>query len=139
MFNIFESKKTKGSITLNKVANNMLSVIWYKNKGPRGNRGYENRTSFSGALQPVRKVHPPDGSDLNEFLQLVFYLLIAGYNSNSSNPTQTRCTRYNIMWLSLSVTYGRSVVVFRVLRFPLPIKLTFTIQLKYCWKWRSTP
>jgi hypothetical protein len=24
----------------------------------------------------------------------------------------------------------------RVLRFPLPIKLTATIQLKYCWKWR---
>jgi len=23
----------------------------------------------------------------------------------------------------------------RVLRFPPPIKLTATIQLKYCWKW----
>jgi len=25
---------------------------------------------------------------------------------------------------------------FRVLRFPPPIKLTVTISLKYCWKWR---
>ena len=28
----------------------------------------------------------------------------------SSNPGQTRCTRCNIMWSSLSVTCGRSVV-----------------------------
>ena len=28
----------------------------------------------------------------------------------SSNPVQARCTRYNIMWLSLSVTCGRLVV-----------------------------
>ena len=28
---------------------------------------------------------------------------------------------------------------FRVFRFPLQIKLTTAIQLKYCWKWRSTP
>ena len=27
----------------------------------------------------------------------------------------------------------------RVLRFPPPIKLTATMSLKYCWKWRSTP
>jgi hypothetical protein len=27
----------------------------------------------------------------------------------------------------------------RVLRFPPPIKLTGTIKLKYCWKWRETP
>ena len=31
-------------------------------------------------------------------------------------------TRYNIMWLSLSVTCGRSVLVFWVLLFPPPIK-----------------
>jgi len=24
----------------------------------------------------------------------------------------------------------------RILRFPSPIKLIATIQLKYCWKWR---
>jgi hypothetical protein len=28
----------------------------------------------------------------------------------SSNPTQSRCTRYNIMWYSLPVTCDRSVV-----------------------------
>ena len=38
-----------------------------------------------------------------------------------------RCTRYNIMWYSLSVTCGRSVVFHRVLRFPPPIKLTATV------------
>jgi len=27
-----------------------------------------------------------------------------------SNRAQARCTRYNIMWSSLSVTYGKSVV-----------------------------
>jgi hypothetical protein len=31
-------------------------------------------------------------------------------NVASSNPTQERCTRYNIMWLSLSVTCDRLVV-----------------------------
>jgi hypothetical protein len=31
-------------------------------------------------------------------------------NVVSLNPTQTECTHYNIMWLSLSVTCGRSVV-----------------------------
>ena len=32
-------------------------------------------------------------------------------NTGSSNPTQTRSTRYNIMWLSLSVTCSRLVVI----------------------------
>jgi hypothetical protein len=31
-------------------------------------------------------------------------------NVVSSNPAQARCTRYNIMWSSLSVTCSRSVV-----------------------------
>jgi hypothetical protein len=31
-------------------------------------------------------------------------------NVVNSNPAQTRCTRYNIMWWSLSMTCGRSVV-----------------------------
>jgi hypothetical protein len=34
-------------------------------------------------------------------------------NIVSSNPAQERCTRYNIMWESLSVTCGRSVVFSR--------------------------
>ena len=38
-----------------------------------------------------------------------------------------RCTRYNIMWYSLSVICDRSVVFHRVLRFPPPIKLTATV------------
>jgi len=31
-------------------------------------------------------------------------------NVVSSNPAQARCTRYNIMWLSLSVTCSKLVV-----------------------------
>jgi hypothetical protein len=31
-------------------------------------------------------------------------------NSVSSNPTQVRCTQYNIMWSNLSVICGTSVV-----------------------------
>ena len=58
-------------------------------------------------------------------------------NVVSSNPTQARCTRYNIVWWSLSVTCNRSVPGFlRALRFPPPIKLIATIWLNYCWKWR---
>jgi hypothetical protein len=34
----------------------------------------------------------------------------AGKLYSHSNPAQTRCTRYNIMWWSLSMTCGRSVV-----------------------------
>jgi hypothetical protein len=32
-------------------------------------------------------------------------------NVLNSNPAQTRCTRYNIMWCSLSVTCDRSVIL----------------------------
>jgi hypothetical protein len=42
-------------------------------------------------------------------------------------PFMARCTRYNNMWWSLSVTWDRSVVFPRALRFPLLIKLTATI------------
>ena len=45
----------------------------------------------------------------------------------NSNVKLYRCTRYNIMWQSLSVTCDGSVVFLRVLRFPPPIKLTATI------------
>jgi hypothetical protein len=31
-------------------------------------------------------------------------------NIVSSNPAQARCTRYNIMWLSFSVTCARSLI-----------------------------
>ena len=53
-------------------------------------------------------------------------------------PFMARCTGYNIMWLSLSVTCDRSVVS-SLLKFPPPIKLTATIKMKYCWKWRLAP
>ena len=39
------------------------------------------------------------------------------------------CSGCKMMWYSLSVTFGR------VLRFPPPLKLTATIELKYCWNW----
>jgi hypothetical protein len=42
-------------------------------------------------------------------------------------PVVARCTRYSIMWYSLSVTCNRSVFFLRVIRFPPPIKV---IQLK---------
>ena len=38
-------------------------------------------------------------------------------NVVSSNPTQARCTRYNIMWESSSVTCGRSMVLSRYFDF----------------------
>ena len=38
----------------------------------------------------------------------------------SLNSIQAKCTRYNAMWLSLSVTWSRSVGFFRVLSFPPP-------------------
>ena len=38
-------------------------------------------------------------------------------------PLMARCTRYNIMWYSLSVTCDRSANFLRVLRFPPPIKI----------------
>ena len=45
-------------------------------------------------------------------------------NVVSSNPAHARCTRYNIMFIKF-VTDLRQVGGFlRVLRFPLPIKLT---------------
>ena len=40
---------------------------------------------------------------------------------------RARCTWYNIMWKSLSVTCDRSVVVLLILQFPPPIKLTAMI------------
>jgi len=50
-------------------------------------------------------------------------------------PFVARCTRYNIV-IKL-VSYLRQVGVFlQVLNFSVPIKLTSTIQLKYCWKYR---
>ena len=38
--------------------------------------------------------------------------MLVGFTTNvaSSNPAQARCSRYNIIWLSLLVTYDRSVV-----------------------------
>ena len=46
-----------------------------------------------------------------------------------STPAQARCTLYNIMWWSMSVTCMRQIGGFqlRVLRFSPPIKLTATI------------
>jgi len=45
----------------------------------------------------------------------------------SLDPAQARCTRYNIIGSSLSVTCGNSVVFFRIPWFPPPIKLIATI------------
>ena len=42
-------------------------------------------------------------------------------------PLMARCTRYNIMWYSLSVTCDRSANFLRVLRFPPSIKSIPTI------------
>jgi hypothetical protein len=42
-------------------------------------------------------------------------------------PLMARCTQYNIMWLSLSVTCDRSVVFSGYFLFPPPLKLTATI------------
>jgi len=41
---------------------------------------------------------------------LVAEFILGSTNVVSSNPAQVRSTRYNIMWSSLSVTYGMSVV-----------------------------
>ena len=51
-------------------------------------------------------------------------------------PLMARCTRYNIMWYtcSLSVTCGRLVIFSGVLWFIARMKLKTTILLKYCWK-----
>jgi hypothetical protein len=69
----------------------------------------------------------------------------------SSNPAQTRCTLYNIMWRcklesSSGEVYSIQHYVIKFISklrlvcgflwFPPPIKLTATILLKYCWKWR---
>jgi len=45
-------------------------------------------------------------------LNLPYWYLVPNWKVNvvSSNPAQARCIRYNIMWWSLSVTCGRSVV-----------------------------
>jgi hypothetical protein len=43
-------------------------------------------------------------------LQLLMQSKPITINAASSNPIQARCTQYNIMWTSLSVTCGRSVV-----------------------------
>jgi len=54
----------------------------------------------------------------------------------SSNPV--RAEVYSIQHYVIKfVSYLRQVGGFlRVPRFPPPIKLTATIELKYCWKWR---
>ena len=41
------------------------------------------------------------------------YICNQGINIVNSKPAQARCTRYNIIWSSLSVTCGRSVVFSR--------------------------
>ena len=42
-------------------------------------------------------------------------------------PFLARCTRYDIIWLRLLVTWDESVCFLMVLWFPLPIRLTTTI------------
>jgi hypothetical protein len=64
---------------------------------------------------------------INQSLEMLIDIYKGHYKDS-----QARCTRYNIMWKSLSVTCRSSVGFFRVLRFPPPIKLTITILLKYC-------
>ena len=54
-----------------------------------------------------------------------FITIDAITNVVCSNPAQAKSTRYNILWWTLSVTYGRSVHGF--LWFPPPIKLTAAI------------
>jgi len=45
-------------------------------------------------------------------LQLPMQSVPITNNVVSSNSAYVRCTRYNIMWKRLSVTWGRSVVFF---------------------------
>ena len=59
-----------------------------------------------------------------------YTMSIYHYSVVSSNPAQARCTRYNIVWSSLSATWGQVGSFPRILRLPPPIKLTATIFLK---------
>jgi hypothetical protein len=45
------------------------------------------------------------------------------------------CTRYNIYVIKFVSCLRQIGGVFCVLWFPSPIKLTVTIELRYCWKW----
>jgi len=55
-----------------------------------------------------------------------------------SSDVRGECSLYNSWFLlRLSHILSQFSVFFRVLRFPLPIKLISMILLKYCWKSHS--
>ena len=68
---------------------------------------------------------------LNTVRPMAVLLYIASYFYDHSYkvvrvwiPLMARCTRYNIMWSSPSVTSSQFSGILQVLRFPPPIKLT---------------
>jgi len=78
-------------------------------------------------LSNLLTIRVPDEGYLDIY-RFIFYQYWQGPSwVVGSNTAQAKCTRYNIMWYSLSVTCDRSVVFLCVLRFPPKLKLTATI------------
>ena len=57
----------------------------------------------------------------------------------SSNPVHGEVYSMQHYVIKCASDLGQVVGLLWIFRFPPLIKLTATIYLKYCWKWRSTP
>jgi len=78
------------------------------------------------------------------YLQHIYWLPVDSNEVQlpmTSVPITTKVVSSNFVMAGCSSSIQHYVIkfvcgFFRVLRFPPPIKLTATILLKYCWKWR---
>ena len=83
---------------------------------------------------------PPPGSAPDMVFGFTATYAISAYHHWCCEVESRSGCRWDVLDTSLCVSDLRQVGGFPLVsRFPLPIKLTTTIKLKYCWKWRLTP